>query len=79
MRHECMEVQVERGHTLSAALPLIPEEEMSPTLEDALESFLLLLSSPGLTGFSGCVMEDSWLVREDILSIALKDSCKIDS
>jgi hypothetical protein len=73
-----MAVQVERGHTLSAAPPLIPEEEVSPTLEGTLGSFLLLLVSPGLTGFSGCVMEDSWLVREDILSMALKDSCKLD-
>ena len=45
----------------------------APVLNGTLGSPLKVpvLSSPGLTGFLGCVLEDSWVVREDIVNVAV--------
>jgi hypothetical protein len=54
------------AETLSPAGSVDP-----PVLNGTLESPLKVpvVSSPGLTGFLGCVLDDSWPVKEDIVAI----------
>ena len=58
------------GHTLSTEVLKPAGSVEPPVLNGTLESPLKVpdVSLPGLTGFWGCVLEDSWAVREDMMS-----------
>lgn len=61
------------GDTLSTeVLKPIGLVEM-PVLNGSVGSPLTVsvLASPGFTGFPGCVFEDSWAVREDIVDVGV--------